>query len=574
MKANKKRDLSFFTLAIVAILVLNILGSLTFFRVDLTTEKRYTLNQATKDLLERVDEVLLFKIYLEGDFPPAFQKLQRETKQMLDEFRAYNPKIQYRFIDPSESSDRKIRKQIYEQLESKGLYPIEVKTESDDASSQVRIFPGAIANYLDDRELAVSLLIPQLSLPPEAQINSSIQNLEYTLANTVRRLVQERRKSIAFIEGHGELEANYVADLSAALGQYYNIQRMNLRDFAIDTVTGQPSLLQQLQKLRSFEAAIIAKPTKPFTDLDRFLLDQYIMNGGKTLWFVDAVSADMDSLSQQSSFLATPLLDQLNIGDMLFKYGARVNTNLVKDLVAAGVNDRRSINRWVYFPMIMSQSKHPIVKDLNAIKTEFISSVDTILSPGVSKTFLLRSSPYSRTVSTPHVVSLRAMYEPPIEREYQSRHLPLGVLLEGHFESVYKNRLLPKDEMGRRLNVKDSGRFSQMLVVGDGDLVKNQLNILNPNLPKGSPLPLGFDQFTNTEFGNKAFVLNVVDYMLDDTNLMQIRSRELKIRLLDGKRIRAEKNKWMIVNTALPIGVVLIFGLIYVFLRKRRYGNG
>jgi ABC-2 type transport system permease protein len=572
-KSNKSKDLFSFAGIFLVLILLNILGSLSFFRIDLTSEKRYTLNPATKTLLDEVEDVMFFRIYLDGNLPPAFQKLKLETRQMLDEFRAYNPKIQYKFINPSESEDRKVRRQIYEQLEGKGLYPIEIRMDEGDNRSQMRIFPGALVGYLDYPEIPMALLLPQLTRTPEEQINSSIQNLEYSLANTVRRLTKKVKPRIAIIRGQGQLEPQYLADLAGTLSQHYHISNFNIREFTPDTATGEVSIENQLQRLRTFDAAIIARPTKPFTDLDLLLLDQFIMSGGKTLWFVDAVEANMDSLSQASSFLATPKLDDLNLRNLLFKYGARINTNLVKDLVAAGVNDRRSINRWVYFPMVMPQVKHPITKDLNAIKLEFASTVDTVLAPGIKKTFLLKSSPYARSVSTPHIVSLATLYEQPRDVEYQSSNLPFAVLLEGSFESYYRSRIVPRDAQGNRFNIRQTGNPTKMLVVGDGDLVKNQLNILNPNLPRNAPLPLGFDQFTNTEFGNKDFVLNAVDYMLDDMGLISIRSRELKLRLLDARRVKTEKNTWKVLNTAVPIGLVLLFGLIYTTLRKRRYAK-
>jgi ABC-2 type transport system permease protein len=575
MKAssNKFKDLFSFAGIFLGLILINIIGSFGFFRIDLTSEKRYTLNSATKALLDDVEDVMFFRIYLDGNLPPAFQKLKLETRQMLDEFRAYNPKIQYKFIDPSENEDRKVRQQVYEQLEGKGLYPIEVRMDEGDNRSQMRIFPGALVGYLEYPEIPMTMLMPQLTKSPEEQINSSIQNLEYTLANTVRRLTRKVKPRIAIIRGQGQLEPQFIADLAGSLAQHYHISNFNIREFTPDTLTGEVSIEAQLQRLKAYDAAIIAKPTKPFTDLDLLLIDQFIMSGGKSLWFVDAVAATMDSLSQASSFLATPLLEELNLRNLFFKYGARINTNLVKDLVAAGVNDRRSINRWVYFPMVMPQVKHPITKDLNAIKFEFASTVDTVLAPGIEKTFLLKSSPYARSVSTPHIVSLASLYQQPRDEEYQSSFLPMAVLLEGAFESYYRSRIVPRDASGNRFNIKQKSVPTKILLVGDGDLVKNQLNVINPNLPRNAPLPLGFDQFTNTEYGNKDFVLNAVDYMLDDMGLISIRSRELKLRLLDSRKVKSEKLTWKILNTAIPIGAVFLFGLFYTTIRKRRYSK-
>lgn len=569
--ARKKQDILTFAALVVIVVLLNVVGSFSFFRFDLTTEKRYTLNPSTLALVESIDDKVLFKIYLDGKFPADFQRLQRETRQMLDEFRAYNSNIEYIFINPNESDDPKISREVREQLNYKGLEPVQIELREEGGSVQQMIFPGAIASYAE-KEVAVPLLIEQFAVAPTQQVNSSIEKLEYTLANALRKLVITEKKSIAFLDGNGQLAGKYVADLGRELSQYYTVERFNLREFTIDsTKTNEPSIADQLRRLLRYDAIIIAKPTIPFNDLDKLLIDQYIMQGGKTLWFVDAVHAEMDSLSQHPQFLAYPIADDLNLTDWLFKYGVRVNQNLLQDMVAGGVNDRRSINRWIYFPLIMPQVKHPITKDLNAVKLEFAGTIDTIIAPGVKKTFLLYSSPYSRVQSAPHMVTLQTLYEEHNEANFRQRNLPVAVLLEGNFSSAFKNRIVPKDFNGEKLSVKEASKSTQMLVVSDGDVVKNQLNILNPNIPRGTPLPLGFDQFTAMQYGNRDFVLNAIDFMLDDSGLIDIRSRELTLRLLDGNRIRQEKNYWGTLNTVLPIGLVMIFGLIYTWYRRRKY---
>jgi len=570
---KKKQDILTYVALVLILILVNIIGSFAFFRLDLTTEKRYTLNESTKALLQKVEDKVLFKIYLDGKFPADFQRLQRETRQMLDEFRAYNSNIEYIFINPNESDDPKVRREVFEQLSYNGLQPVQIEVREDGGSAQQQIIPGAIAAYAD-KEVPVPLLLAQFASAPTEQVNSSIEKLEYTLANAIRRLVIKEKKRIGFIEGNGQLEPKYVADLGRELSQYYTVERFNLHEFTIDsTKSKEPSVADQLSRLVRYDAIIIAKPTIPFNDLDKFLIDQYIMQGGKSLWFIDAVHAEMDSLSRHPQFLAYPIIDDLNLTDWLFKYGVRINQNLLQDMVAGGVNDRRSINRWIYFPLLMPQVNHPIAKDLNAVKLEFGSTVDTIISPGIKKTFLLRSSPYSRTQTAPHMVTLQTLYQKHDENTFRQRNLPVAVLLEGNFTSVFKNRIVPKDFDGQKFNVIEDGKPSQMLVVGDGDMVKNQLNVLNPNIAKGTPLPLGYDQYTGMQYGNKDFVMNAIDYMLDDSNLIEIRSRELTLRLLDGNRVRQEKGFYNLLNTLLPIGLVLFFGLIYAWLRKRKYAK-
>ncbi|MDX5448322.1 MAG: gliding motility-associated ABC transporter substrate-binding protein GldG [Bacteroidota bacterium] len=567
---KKLRDIIQFLLILVVLVLVNVIGNFAFHRFDLTSENRYSLNEATLGLLDKVDDRVLFKVYLEGDLEAGFQKLQRETRQMLDEIRAYNRNIEYEFINPSESSDRKEREETYQQLRFKGLQPIQVEVEEKDGQSRRQIFPGALVSY-KEQEVAIQILVNQFATSPESQINASVENLEYTLANALRRLTLVKSPSVAVLSGHGELGDRYVADLMMSLSTYYNITRFNLREFVADSITGNVSIQQQMRRLNSYDGVIIAKPTKPFSELDKYLIDQYVMNGGKTLWFIDAVHAEMDSLSYAPQFMAFPIIDQLGLGDMLFRYGVRVNTNLVQDAVAGGVNDRRGVHKWVYFPLIMPQVKHPITKDLNAIRMEFVSTVDTIISPGVKKKILLRTSPYSKAVPTPHIVSLRTLYEPPPDESFRESALPVGVLLEGSFTSMFRNRITPKGTQGESLPLKEKSSPTQMLVVADGDLPKNQVNLVNPNLERGAPLPLGYDQFTGMQFGNKDFILNAVDFMLDDTGLINIRSRELKLRLLDFQKIKGNEWYWKALNTALPVLAVVLFGLFFHWNRKRKF---
>lgn len=570
MKSRRIKDIINFLVITAILIVLNVIVSLKFFRIDLTTENRFSLSDATIDLLESFDDVMYIKVYLEGDFPADFQRLQRETRQMLDEFRAYNNKIEYEFIDPTASEDSKINQDVFEQLQYKGLKYYELRVNEKGGNKTQRVFPGALVTY-GEKEVPVQLLINQLGVMPQAQVNASVQNLEYTLANTIRGLVRQRKPLIGFLQGHDELDLKYVADFARVLSENYSVDKFNIRKFKSDSTGQDLSIQQQQRRLNRFDGLIIAKPQKAFNDLDKFLLDQYLMTGGKVLWLVDAIHANMDSLSERSQFISYPIYDRLNIQDMLFRYGVRINTNIVQDLVAGGVADRQGIYPWVYFPMIMPKSKNPITKDLSGIKMEFPSSIDTIIAKGVKKTFLLRSSKYSNVVATPHMVRLQTLYEPPAENRFKAKDVPLAVLLEGKFESAFKNRIKPKSNGQEMPNVVEESVSTQMLVVADGDIIKNQLNIVNPNIPKGAPLPLGFDQFTQAQYGNKDFLLNAVDYMLDESGLIDIRSRELKIRLLDVNRINSNKLFWQLLNTVVPILLIFLFGAVYIFLRKRKY---
>ena len=566
---KKRRDLFRFVIFAGIVFLLNFIGSLKFFRIDLTSEGRYSLSEATINLLESFDDVLLVKVYLDGEFPAGFQRLQLETQQMLDEFRAYNPNLQYTFIDPTANETEEETNNLFQQLQFQGLKPYQLSMNQDGGSAVKTIFPGAILSY-GDTEVPALLLKDQLGSAPEQQINSSIENLEFSLANSIRGLVKSRKPLVGFLQGHDELGPRQVADFAKELSANYQVNLFNIREFKSDSTNEELSVAQQQTRLNRFDAMIIAKPRRAFTDLDKYLLDQYIMNGGKTIWLLDGADASMDSLSAKSKFMSLPLFDRLQLNDLLFNYGVRVNTDLVGDMVAAGVNDQRKVRPWIYFPMVMSQSKHPIVKDLNAVWLRFASSLDTVMAEGVKKTILLRSSPYSARRATPHIISLADLYEPPPRERFREQGLPLGILLEGKFKSLFTNRIKPR-EGGEPLKMRDQSLENQILVIGDGDIIQNQMNVVNPNIPKGAPLPLGYDQYTGTQYGNKDLLVNTIDYMLDDSGLIEIRSRELKIRLLDLNKVKKQRTNWQLVNTLVPTLSILLLAIVNYYWRRKKY---
>jgi ABC-2 type transport system permease protein len=571
-RGNSNKPARDWAVLAAVVLAVNVASQWGHFRWDLTAEKRYSLGKSTLALLEQVEEPLLFTVYLEGDLPTGFQRLKRETLQMLNEFRAENRLVQFRLVDPSESEDERDRAEVYQQLRTKGLGAVQVEIKEKNGVRNVELFPGAVASY-GDKETVVLLLTEQFAVAPEAQINASVQNLEYALANSLRQLVLQDRPRVALLEGHGELPRPKSASLEYELSKNYAVERFNLREFVVDSTTQQLSLVQQQLRLNTFQLVVINKPTQPFSDLDKWLLDQYVMSGGKVIWAVDAVHAEIDSLSRAPEFLAYPQWDAMRLSDQLFGYGVRVNTSLVQDLVAGGVNDRRAVHRWVYFPLLMAQTKHPISKDLNAVRVEFGTSLDTVAVPGVKKTVLLQSSPYAKRQATPSVVSLRTLYEEPAEATFQDRLLPMAVLLEGKFPSVFKNRIAPKNEAGKLIPLLSESKPTQMVVVADGDLAKNQLNVVNPNLARGIPLPMGYDQYTDMQYGNANFVLNTVDYLLDSQGLIGVRSREVKLRLLDAQRVTREGSFWKTLNTVLPLALVALGGFLFRLNRKRRYST-
>jgi len=569
---RKKRDILQFVLLVAILVMVNIIGYYRFLRIDLTADQRFTLSEATKELLREVQDPIIVEVYLEGNFPAGFQRLQRETRQMLDEFRAYQPKLQYRFINPNKAESAEEREQLQQQLQQKGIRPFQLQARDKEGASSRTIYPGALMR-LGDQEVAIPLLVSQLATDVARQLNASLQNLEYALANGLKQMLTTQRPLVAFIQGHGELERLQVYDLARNMSPFYNLSVFDLRTFVQDSLSGKVSLSAQQRSLNRFDALIIAKPQRGFNDIDKYLIDQYIMNGGKVVWLLDAVQASMDSLSKRPQFLSLPLYDRLQLGDMLFRYGVRINTNLVTDLIAARVSDGRESNPWIYFPQVMPQIPHPITKNLNAIRLQFPSSVDTVRAPGIRKTFLLRSSPYARKVATPHLVTLGALYEQPDPARYQQSFIPMGVLLEGKFSSVFANRITPKDN-GEPLRMVEQCRSeNQMVVIADGDLIRNQLNVVNPNLEKGAPLPLGYDQYTGVTYGNKNLMLNIMDYLLDDSGLISVRSKNVKMRLLDRQNLQQGRIFWQVLNTALPVVLLLLAGALWQWRRRKAFGS-
>jgi len=575
-KSNiKKSNLTQLALGLVLIILVNIISSFVFTRLDLTSEKRYSLSDATKSMLDEIDDLVFFRIYLEGDFPAGFKRLARETRELLDEFRAYNNNIEYQFINPSESSDNMERQRIYQQLVEKGLNPTDLQVKTKDGTSTKLIFPGAIASY-HGREMPVELLLSQRTANPEEILNNSIQNLEFSLADGIRKLVTNKRPKVAFIEGHGELNKQETADITVALWDYYTVERVRI-DGQLNSLTERK--LYDSVKVRiinKFDAIIIAKPDSAFSEKDKFIIDQYIMHGGKVLWLIDPVVASMDSLQVNAETMGISL--DLNLTDMFFKYGLRLNNDLVMDLNALqipikvgdmGGQPQFDFFPWYFFPILAPTSENPIVRNLNAIKTEFVSSIDFVnQTPDIDKTVLLSTSRYSRTVNVPVMINLAILGEKPEERMYNKQNIPVAVLLEGSFESLYANRMPPEILEDDGIRFTETSAETKMIVFADGDIIRNQMQLSQGNY---LPLPLGYDKYTRQQFGNKELILNVMNYLTDGSGLISIRSKELSLRLLDRTKIENERTYWQILNTVVPIVLVLIFGLILAFLRKRKY---
>lgn len=569
----KRNNILQLVYGLIIIVTINVIGQYVYTRMDLTSEKRYSLSEPTKDLLKNLDEYIFFKVYLEGEFPAGFKRLRNETREMLNEFRAYSKYVEFEFVNPSESEDEKERNEVYQLLIEKGLQPTNVHFDDKSGSSEKLVFPGAIVNYLN-KETSVELLKNQLGMPPEEVLNNSIENLEFTLASSIRQLTVSKRPNVAFIEGHGELSIKETADIGNELSEYYNVSRVKLNE-QLNSLTDFQSYDSSGRIIikNKFDALIIAKPDSAFSEKDKFIIDQFLMRGGKILWLIDPVYASMDSLQSSRTTLGFGL--ELNLTDMFFKYGVRMNQELLMDLNArpipivtgmVGNQPKQEYLPWYYFPVVSSIGKHPVVNNLNAVMTTFSGTLDTISSANVRKTPLLASSDYTRVSKAPALIDLQIMDSPPDQRMFSLPPKMVAVLVEGQFNSLFANRIPPQLANNDSIGFQKESKETAQIFVSDGDIIKNQLHY-----SKGYPLPLGFDQFTRQTFGNKDFILNALNYLIDENGLISIRSREIKIRLLDKNKMAQEMLLIKTLNVAIPVLMVLLLGLILQWRRKRKY---
>ena len=576
-KNLKKNQIVTFLVTVAIVVLVNVIGSYVFTRFDLTSEKRYTLSPTTKEILNGLDDYVYFKVYLEGDFPAGFKKLRRETKEMLDEFRAYSKYIDYEFINPSESADAAERNDTYKQLYQSWLNPTDVVVKNSDGSSkQMVIWPGALVSYHNDTEIAIDLLENQLGQSSEEALNASMQNLEFRLIDAVKKVIRRTKPNIAFIEGHGELGEQEVYDIAQTLAQNYNVGRVEI-DGKIDALIHRTQNEDRdVKAFPSFDAIIIAKPTQPLDERDKFLIDQYIMHGGKVLWLVEPVLATMDSLQNQESTIG--LEQDLNLDDMLFKYGVRLNRDLLLDLTCAALPIRTGqvagqaqleFFRWFYFPLLQAASNHPMVRNMNAIKADFVSSMDATTSAnGIDQIPLLKTSDYTKVSGTPVFITLAMLRQSPDKRMFSSKGKNVAYLLKGSFPSLYANRIPQEIVDDQATDFMEESKPTAMIVVADGDIIRNQIDIRTRK-----PLPLGFDQYTQNTYANKEFIENAISYLVDGEGLIDIRSRELKVRLLDMTKINQERTKWQVINTLLPIAIIIALGFVMAFIRKRKYSK-
>jgi len=571
---------------ILGILIfVNIISSFYYSDLDLTEDKRFTLNPATLNLVAELDEVLTIEVLLEGDFPSSFKRLQSATADLLSKFRSQNSSIQIRWVDPMSGNEEEKNVANGEALGKDGIYPINLTNSArgGNVRSAMLAFPYAIVRYKQQKKI-----IPLLETTGgynkdytrmEA-INPSINLLEYKFANAIQKLEMKSRPRMVLMTGHGELERPWTESLEAAMFEYYDYARLNLNDVThIDT---------------NIHVVIIPKPIRPFTEQHLFMIDQYMMNGGNVIWLVDPLNMEADSLKRAGVFM--PNEHKLDISNFLFNYGVRINPNLISDWECSVIpvnvsptpeNPQIESRKWFYHPKAYpymtpldaqetgdNTIQHPIVQNIDFVDTRYPASIDTIKTVNyIKKTPLLRSSQYSKVQYPPVRVSIDIMDKGLEQSSFNKGNQTIAVLLEGSFSSYYKNRVSPEMLAGlKQLGqpFKAEGRPGKMIVIADGDIAKNALDPSNRRKP--TPLPLGMNPFDGYNYGNKDFLMNCMEYMIDNKGIIAARNKEIKLRPLDQERAFVEETKWQLINMVLPIFVLAVFGILYVYWRRRRFG--
>ncbi len=556
---NSRKFGDILKLGIVVLLIINVnlLFSRFTFRLDLTEEKRFTISEASIEVLRSLNDVVYIDVYLEGDFPPGFQRLQKAIRHTLNEFRIYaGDNIQYRFVDPTELKTERSRRDLIRSLGEKGIQPTNLFATEGGKKTEKLIFPGAVISY-GGEEAGVMLLKGNKTAGSEERLNQSIEGVEYELISVIDQLVNVDRKKVAFIRGHGELDSSDIASINHTLLESYDVFNVNL---------------PEKSTLDPYDAVIVAKPMKPFSLKEIYVLDQYIMNGGKAIFLVDMLEVDLDSISSEGT-IGYPV--ETNLENMFFKYGVRINKDYLLDLNSGGFpvvvgqmgeNPQIQLMPWPFYPIINRFSDHPIVRNMDAVYLRFTSSIDTVKAEGVTKTPLMFTSEYSNTASTPVRVSLNDLRKQMSAEVFNKGSQPVAYLLEGRFISVFKNRFIP--EGFSKTDHSDESKPASILVCADGDLIRNEIN-----MKTGVPYDLGYDPYLQAEFANEDFILNTLTYMMDSDGLILSRNKEITIRPLDQVRIEKETLKWQLINLLIPLIMVGAFGIIRFYIRSKKFGR-
>lgn len=553
---KNKSNLLKIVLVLLVLVVLNWIGTKVYKRFDLTQDQRYTLSPSALATVKDVKAPLIVDIFLEGSFPSEFRRLRNETEQLLEEFALDNSHIKFNFINPLE--DEKSRDKNIEQLMERGLEPLQLSVNVSGKTSQELIFPWALASY-NDQTVKIPLIKNKIGATQQELVTNSIQHLEYAFAEGFHKLVTPKSKKIAILKGNGQLEDRYLADFLQAVKEHYFIA-----PFTLDSVAANAEAT--LKKLQDFDLIISAKPTQAFTEEEKLVLDQFTMGGGKSLWLTESILMDKDSLhNDQGRGIA--LMNDLNLNDFFFKYGVRINPVMVNDMYSApitiamgeGSNAQFQPLRWPYSPLAAGNPEHPISSNLNLVKFDFASQLDT-LKNDIQKTILLQSSNLTKLEGVPKEITLEIVTQDPDPATYNKGPQNLAVLLEGEFTSVYKDRIKPFKSNSN----KDMSPPTKMIIIGDGDVIKN-------DVVKNQPQELGFDRWTGQSFGNKEFLLNAVNYLLSDGDLLNVRTKDITIAFLDERKVEDHRTQWQLIAIGTPLVILALFGLVFNYMRRRKY---
>ena len=553
-----KRSVRHFLAYVSLMLILSIVSETNFFRIDLTSEKRYTLSEQTCQILKNVRYPLEAEILLAGDLPPGFVKLQEAVFEKLRDMKVYcNQPFNIHATDPYEVDNKK---KYLEYLQTIGISPVNLRINTDRGVTNKTVFPTLILRA-GGNELAINLLKNDPFLRDEENLIRSIELLEYEFARGIKLLFQEKRENIGFLTGHDELEEVQVRDISNTLSESFNIQRIT-----VEELRAVPD---------SFKSLVIANPVKPFKEREKYAIDQYLMKGGRILWLIDPVSVSLDSLSGGMSTVAFPR--DLNLGDQLFHYGVRINSDLIQDVecqqikvntALVGQPPKYSMAPWYFSPLLAPVQNHPIGRNVNRVLSEFVSSIDLVGESKTTKsTIILTSSPYARSNQTPMIVNLGMIDAPPARNLFNKQNIPTGVLIEGSFTSLFKNRMIRELGIAPGATVIPESKQTKMIFISDGALIANKVSNTKG---KFIPLPLGYDKNSNITFGNKEFLINAVHYLCDDSGLMELRSRSMQMRLLDKVKLREQKLFVQLINVLLPVLIILLGGVSFLFMRRRK----
>jgi ABC-2 type transport system permease protein len=569
MKQNntlKNKILTRFALVIGILVLINIVSTRLHKRLDVTAEQRFSLSEPTKKMLRSLKEDVVIEVYLKGSLPAGFERLREGTMDVLQEFKEYGGnRIKFSFINPIEGKNDAEKQAIYQTLSAKGINPVNLKIQrdEDDGYSEKIIFPSANIAY-NQKETSISLLESHMSMTPDEKLNYAQSLLEYKFASAIKQLILPGKKKVAYVVGDGQMIGINTIDMLSTLEKYYDVDTLDLN--------------QNIEISKVYSAAIICKPNLTFDERNKFKLDQYIMQGGHVLWLLDQLRMELDSLKTSDATMAVDY--NLNLDDMLFKYGVRINPDLIEDYMQSNpipvtvgqVGDQPDIRKlpWMYFPFSIPTSKHPIVNNMDAIMFSNVSSLDTVANPEIKKTILLTTSERSRRVPSPVRISLSSLKFKPQPEMFKEKNIPMAVLLEGKFSSVFANRVDPNflkvytDSLKKDYAI-ECAQPNKMIVVSDGDVFLNDFS------QNRGPMECGYYKITDQFFANKIFILNCMEYLTDDFGLLEARNKTLQLRLMDGVRIKEEQLLWQIINIALPIGIVLFFASGYFFFRRKKY---